>query len=460
VDILLTHGYFLSEDATEQRVMKPYAPLGILSLSSFLKTKGFEVELFDSTFQTLENFQNTVLESKPKVVGIYVNMVTKFNAIRMISIAKNAGVKVVLGGPEPANYLEEYLAEGADAIVIGEGEKTLYELLNIWSGKENAGLESVAGLGFTGPGNALVQTTAREKIKDINELPVPDRAAIDIPKYLDAWKGAHGYSSVSLITMRGCPYTCKWCSHSVYGESYRRRSPRLVADEIESIMNEYNPDRLWFADDVFTIHHRWLFELEEELLARNLSVRFECITRADRLNDDVVITLARMGCTRVWIGAESGSQRILDAMSRGVKIEQVEAMTIACRAAGIEVGTFIMLGYQSEEKQDIEETVQYLRRAQPDIVLTTVSYPIKGTAFYREQNSNMAFPQSPFSSWNDRDIGIEGRYSKTFYWYASRRLVNETNAVRYWKGPSRNWAKFLPAIIKAKVAQAGMLLHS
>jgi len=458
MDILLAHGYFLSEDPVETRVMKPYPPLGILSLSAWLKRERFSVEVFDATFESLRSFETTLFEQRPPVVGIYVNMVTKFNAIRMIRMAKNAGAKVLLGGPEPANYAEEFLTEGADVVVVGEGEQTLSELLRYWKNPDAKAMADIPGLVFRNSDGSLTRTTAREKMKSIDDLPVPDRPAIDLHAYMNAWKSKHGYSSISLITMRGCPYTCKWCSHAVYGESYRRRDPALVVDEIEALDKEYSPDYFWFADDVFTIHHGWLNKLAIELKRRDMSINFECITRADRLNDDVIDTLAEMGCHRIWIGAESGSQRILDAMSRGVKAAQVEEMTRASRAAGIEVGTFIMLGYLGEEKSEIEETVRYLKRSQPDTVLTTVSYPIKGTGYYAEAGESKLLPETPFSEWNDRDIDIAGRYSKRFYWYASRRLVNETTVSRLWNNERKDWGALLPAYLKAKIAQAAMLL--
>ncbi len=455
MDILLTHGYFLDRDPVERRVMKPYPPLGILSLSAWLKREGFSIGVFDSTFRTLDAFREMLERERPLAVGIYVNMVTKFAALEMIGIAKGLGIYVILGGPEPASYAEEFLNEGADVIVIGEGELTLTEILR-HRATGVLSIENINGIVTRRSGGSILRTPPREKIRDLDSLPVPDREAIELHDYMSAWRLAHGYSSVSIISMRGCPYTCKWCSHAVYGESYRRRSPAVVADEIAAIIDTWSPDTLWFADDVFTINHKWLYQLEEELRQRKLTIGFECISRADRLNSDVVAALARMGCRRIWIGAESGSQRILDAMSRGVKASQVEAMTRACRAAGIEVGTFIMLGYGDENKADIEETVRYLRRSQPDIVLTTVSYPIKGTRYYEESNGSLIHPGLPFSQWNDRNIGIRGRYSNRFYWYASRRIVNETAASRLWHSPRKDWRKLVPAFVKAKAAQIGM----
>ncbi|MBL0176156.1 MAG: B12-binding domain-containing radical SAM protein [Ignavibacteria bacterium] len=465
MDVLLAHAYSLDEDPAEQRVMKPYAPLGILSISAHLKERGCSVGVFDPTFQTIDSFERELARLRPPVVGISINMMTKRSAIRMIRMAAAAGCRVVVGGPEPSSYAEEYLDEGADVVAIGEGERTMEELLAVWGcasvavpdGGMPASLHDVAGIVFRDTDGAVVRTAAREKLRTLDELPFPDRGAIDFTPYFKAWKERHGVTSLSIITQRGCPYTCAWCSHSVYGESYRRRAPARVAEEIEAMKRAYNPDMLWFVDDVFTISAKWIFELQEELLRRDLHIPFECITRADRLNDDIIAALKAMGCRRVWIGAESGSQRILDAMSRGVTVRQVETMTHACRAAGIEVGTFIMLGYLGETASDIRATAAYLRRSRPDIVLTTVSYPIKGTAYYDALGPAAVVPAAPFEQWTDRNIAVRGRYSDRFYWYANRYIIHSAAAGR--SLADGRYLRAVPSLVKSAVAQAGMALH-
>ena len=187
-------------------------------------------------------------------------------------------------------------------------------------------------------------------IADLDAQPFPDRAAIDQHAYVDVWRKHHGSGSVSLITARGCPFTCTWCSHSVFGYSHRRRSPANVVDEVEHIVATYAPDQLWYADDVFTINHKWLFEYAAEMERRGLRLPFETISREDRLNEEIIQTLARMGCYRLWIGAESGSQRVLDAMKRRTNAERVRSMVHLLQKYGIEVGMFIMLGYDGEER--------------------------------------------------------------------------------------------------------------
>ena len=335
-DILLTHGYFLYDDPHERKIMRPYPPLGILYLSSHLKAQGFDVDVFDSTFADLDAFRRHIETHHPPVVGIYTNMLTRRTVLKMAGICQANGVKVVLGGPDPANYAETFLAHGADVVVIGEGEVTLTDLLPRLL--KNAPLHEVAGIVFRADDASIHRTPPRTYIQDLDAQPFPDRAAIDIAQYMDIWKTHHGQSAVSLITARGCPYHCNWCSHAVFGYTHRRRSAENVVDEIEAIKTTYNPDLVWYADDVFTINHRWLFRYAEELTRRGLHTPFETISREDRLNEDVVRTLAEMGCYRLWVGAESGSQKILDGMERKTDVNRVIEMVHLLQKYDIEAG--------------------------------------------------------------------------------------------------------------------------
>ncbi len=455
-DILLTHGYLLSRDAVEQRVMRPYVPLGILSIATYLDARGWSTSVFDSTFREPADFERLLESSHPPVVGISVNMMTKTNALAMAAMAKNHGAFVIVGGPEPAFYAEEFLSRNVDLVVIGEGELTTEQVLSTLKGGQRD-FAHVPGVVFRNRDGVLVRTDPREHLPSLDVLPIPDRRKVDLEEYLRAWKSRHGTTSLSMITMRGCPFTCTWCSHAVYGESYRRRSASLVVEELHQLQERYHPDAFWFADDVFTINHPWLTAFVEELHRRQLSIRYECITRADRMNEQVVHALRDSGCMRLWIGSESGSQRILDAMSRRVSVEQVRAMTKLAQQNGIKVGMFIMLGYAGETREDIEQTVNHLRLCRPDQVLTTIAYPIKGTAFYRQVEDRLLLPQLPFEQWNDRMIRISGRYSRRFYWFANRRVINEAAWSRLMKPPYRSFGKAAVSYMKAKAAQA--LMH-
>jgi radical SAM superfamily enzyme YgiQ (UPF0313 family) len=457
MDILLAHGYFLYDDPHERKVMKPYPPLGILYISAYLKRQGFAVGVFDSTFATLSDFHALIDRERPPVVGIYCNMMTKGNVLAMTAYAKQRGATVILGGPEPPYYAADYLAAGADIIVKGEGELTLAELLPHLAKRGLSGLDAIAGIAFRDGGGQVVETLPRPFIPDLSANPWPDREAIDIPRYMQVWKEHHGKSSVSVIQARGCPYTCRWCSHSVYGNTHRRRTPEDAADEVLWIKERYNPDLIWYADDVFTIHYRWFFQYAEALKARGVRIPFECISRADRLNEEVVQTLAEMGCYRLWNGSESGSQRILDAMDRKVNVRDVQEKTHLLQRYGIETGMFIMLGYDGETIDDLEATVEHLRIANPDIFLTTIAYPIKGTGYYSQVESRILTEKS-WGDRSDRDLTVAGRYSRRFYSFATRWMVNEVALHRARTKGGVSLRRQLKLLLNAKVGRLGMAL--
>jgi len=460
MDILLAHGYFLSLDAAEQRVMRPHPPLGLLYLSSHLKRRGFAVGVFDGTFLSIADFTATLERERPPIVGIAVNLMTKRNALTMIALAKQSGAKVVIGGPDPPHHAASYLDAGADVVVIGEGEQTLEELIVALSASAKAtarqaaapDLAKINGIVFKGDNGKAASTPARALLPDLDGQPYPDREAIDLPRYLSAWRDRHGSGTVSLITARGCPYTCTWCSRSVFGETHRRRSVGNVADEVEAIVDRYHPERLWYADDVFAIHRTWTISYAQELERRRIRLPFECISRAERIDDDVAAALASLGCFRVWIGSESGSQRILDAMKRKVSVEQVRDSARRLRRHGIEVGMFIMLGYDGERMEDLQATVDHLKQTAPEVFLTTVSYPIKGTPYYDQVADRLA-PQS-WGEATDRDLVVRGRPVRTYYDFARRWMTAEVAKDQHWR--CGRYGKAARSASSALVGRIGM----
>jgi radical SAM superfamily enzyme YgiQ (UPF0313 family) len=428
-DLLLTHGYFLYEDPKELQIMKPYAPLGILYLCSHLRQQGFEVEIFDTTFSSREALFQHLRCEKPSVLGIYANLMTRGNVIQILRVAREAGWTTIVGGPEPGAYALEYLQSGANFVVSGEGELTMQELLEALQQRTTTAWKNIAGLSWLDEEGQLHQTPPRDQIANLDAQPWPARQAIDLSRYLTTWRNAHGKSSINFITARGCPYKCRWCSHQVYGQTHRRRNPLLVVDEVEWLLRQYTPDMVWVSDDVFTINHTWLRDYAGEMRRRNLRIPFECISRADRLNPEMFDLLAELGCFRIWIGSESGSQRILDSMDRGVKIEQVQQAIAMARQRGIQSGMFLMWGYEGEELEDIEATIQHVRTSKPDIFFTTVSYPIKGTPYYQRVADRLV-QLRPWGESSDREIAIRGRHSKNFYAYADKLLRDEVELSR------------------------------
>lgn len=453
--VLLSHGYFLQDDPRERVIMKPYPPLGILYLSAWLDRHGVENAVFDTTFSDLETLQGHLADHRPRILALYTNLMTKRNVLAILRFVRSRpdlkDTLVVLGGPDVTHNVEGYLDAGADLIVLGEGEQTMLEIALT----EGDDYRHISGLALRLSDGSVHRTAPREKLRDLDELPLPNRQKIDLQQYLDAWRKAHGYSAISVSTQRGCPYTCRWCSTAVYGQSYRRRSPGAVADEIEWLRQHYDFDLIWFVDDVFTVSHKWLAAFRDELKQRNLTVPFECITRADRMNEEVVQVLRDAGCFRVWIGAESGSQRIIDAMDRRVSVEQVRDMIRASRKAGIQTGTFIMLGYPGETEADIVATVEHLQASNPDLFTITVAYPIKGTGLYADVEETI-HTELPWDERTDRDLDFPRTYPRRYYDYAVRWTVNAVHWHKNWRLERRVTPANLLLFVKMWAARAGM----
>ena len=460
--IILTHGYFIAEDAKEQAIMRPYVPLGILYISSWLEKNGYANDVFDSTFSSFENLCAALLERRPDVLGVYTNLMTKLNVLRIIRFVKSreelSGTRVILGGPEVRNHIVNFLKHDADFIVLGEGEQTMLDLVQWIDGKYAGNLSSIDGIVYTDQEGGVRQNRERDKLKSLDELPFPNRLKVDMQLYLNAWKGRHGSNTISVSTMRGCPYTCKWCSRAVYGQSYRRRSAANVVDEIAWIKEHYDVDSLWFVDDVFTISHKWLEEFTQEITRRNIVIPFECITRADRMNEEVIRNLRASGCFRVWIGAESGSQKVIDLMDRRVEVNQVRDMIRLARQYEIQAGTFIMVGYPGETKEDIFETLHHLKSADPDLFTITVAYPIKGTPLYAEVEDRFVTNLSWESS-TDRDIDFTRAYNRKYYDYAIQMIHNEVGYHKAMKHPITNLLKLPMFKLRSFVAQGHMMLE-
>lgn len=454
MNIVLTHGYFLEEDEKEKSIMRPYAPLGLLYISSYLEKNGYNNDVFDSTFQNFEKLKQYLVSNKPKIIAIYVNLMTKINVVKLIRFIKQesdlVNSKIILGGPEVTHHAENFLTIGADFIIVGEGEVTTLELIkNIEINQED--YKHIDGLIFK-KGYDLIITKERALLKDISELPMPNRNKINMHQYIDAWRKHHGFGMISISSMRGCPYTCKWCSRAVYGGTYRRRKPEQVAEEMLLLKHAYNPDMIWFVDDVFTIHHKWLREFASAVKTLNAFIPYEIISRADRLNEEVILTLKESGCKRIWIGAESGSQKIIDAMDRRVSVIETQKMIQLAKKHGIEAGTFIMLGYPGETKEDIKQTINHLITSNPTYYTITVAYPIKGTPLFNEVKNN--FISNPaWETSTDREIDFKRVHSKQYYTYAIKWVVSAVEL----KTKNNSISKKIKLILKSTLAQLLML---
>ncbi len=386
MDILLTHAYFLARDPHEQELMRPFPPLGLQYLVAYLRREGVSAEMLDHTFvDGPEGFGAALDELSPRVVGFYGHTITRPTTAGMVAAAKARGCLVVAGGPDPVQYLHEYFAMGVDVVVVGEGEVTLHAVVESarahrWT-LDPLALDRIDGIAFCRDG-VVVRTRPRPLLRPLDTLPWPHRERRDLEAYFAAWRARHGETALSLTTSRGCPFHCTWCSKQVYGDTFRRRDVDAVIDEMLALCREYHPDQLWFVDDMFTLNRKWVERFCARVVERRAQVPFYVIGRAETLDPPLCRALKEAGCYRVYVSAESGADHVLEAMVKGTTVAEIHAAAENLRAAGIEMGAFVMLGYPGESKRDIIATVDMLRRLDPAVALVSVAHPMKGTAFY------------------------------------------------------------------------------
>ena len=445
LDILLSNSYFLNKDAAEQRAMRPYPPLGLLYLSAYLKQHGYGVEVFDNTFRPDElDFARALQETAARIVGFHATVICRQMFSRLIRLAKELGRTVIAGGPDPSISPEDYLAMGADYVVIGEGEYALEELLDALTGRSLAGVETIAGLVFS-RAEKLVRTPPRPLSKDVDRLPLPDREAIDLQTYARPWRARHGVFAVHLMTSRGCPFGCKWCSRAPFGRTFRQRSPESVAQEMRHIKDIYQPDLLWIADDILGVDKRWIAAWRTEVERLDAAIPFECLSRADLINEPLVRDFQALGCRRVYIGAESGSQKVLDAMNKGISVEDIHHAAGLLKQCGIERAFFMMFGYPGEEMADVEKSLQMLQSLKPEYLGFSVAYPLRGTVFYEEVKDYISVEQQWLESNENRPLHTNA-YSARFYQQAIH-LANKRLQLSRQRPTRPRWA-----IDAAKVA--------
>ena len=477
--ILLSPAYQLELDPKQAKNLEPYPPLGTLYAAARLRLDGHDVELSDSMLaHGLEEYRRDLDRFAPDVVAIYeddFNYLSKMcltnmrdRAFEKARLAKERHAFVTVHGSDVADHVEDYLEGPADAAILGEGEETLAELVRELAGSSSKGLRSVAGLAFVAE-SELVRTKPRPFIRDLDEVPFPAWDLVDIPRYRDAWHERHDGFSVNMVTTRGCPYHCNWCAKPIYGQRYGVRTPANVARELEWLRDLARPERIWFADDIFGLKPGWIEAFAAEVESRNAITPFKIQARADLIDDRVAAALRKAGCENVWLGAESGSQKVLDAMEKGIRVDQIFHAAARLKAYGIRVSFFLQFGYPGEEWTDIEKTMEMVKKARPDDIGISVSYPLPGTPFYARVQQDLA-QKSNWAHSDDLDMMFRGTFTPDFY-RALYKLVHSEfqlrRALRTLSRPAsalkvvRNLARWIPARVAVRtLSRRNPVLHT
>ncbi len=477
-DILLTHSNHLYYDRKQVRKMQPYPPLQTLVAAACLRRQGYSVALFDPSLEAPQpGFEQALERHKPRLVAVCednFNFLTKMCLLRNREVAcwmartcNEAGIPAIVNGSDSSDRAAEYLDAGFCYVIRGEVEEAIVEIAGLllasgsepWNGAgsehgsdEGRHIVKTAGMlldpgsqpwngavdarhrstgsqdGSNGPGasqirglifydphtRALRQTPRRAPLADLDSLPMPAWDLLDAEPYRAAWKSAHGHFSMNVVSSRGCPYRCNWCAKPIWGDSYHCRSPRLVAEELRAMKNRFAPDRIWLADDIFALSQHWTHEFADAVEALDAKIPFKMQSRCDLMTRETVDDLRRAGCEEVWMGVESGSQDILDAMEKGTRVWQVFEARENLRRHGIRAGFFLQFGYPGETWKEIEQTIELVRKTQPDDIGVSVSYPLPGTKFHR-MVSNQLGPKENWSDSDDLDMMFQGAFTTDLY---------------------------------------------
>ena len=402
-DLLLGQAYYLRFDPKLLQAQQPYAPLGTLYAASYLRERGHSVTLFDAMLaESVDEWARALRVHRPRVAAIYedsFNYLSKMCLLRMreaalamIDHARQARVPVIVSGSDATDHAELYLRRGAAAVIIGEGEITLADLADRMVAART--IDDVPGIAYLDGTCAVRRTGPRPFIKSLDELPRPAWDLVQIDRYKRIWHERHGYYSMNIATTRGCPYHCNWCAKPIYGQRYATRSPRRVVEEMLWLKDRFAPDHLWMVDDVFGLKPGWVEEFASLLAEAKARVPYRCLMRADQVTPLVAKALSASGCRMLWMGAESGSQKVLDAMEKGLSVDDIRTASRLLRAEGIDVGMFLQFGYPGETWPDIEATLQLARELEPADIGVSVSYPLPGTGFYERVRQELGVKQN------------------------------------------------------------------
>ncbi|MGB0064177.1 MAG: radical SAM protein [Terracidiphilus sp.] len=436
-DVLFTHSWHLWNDAKQAERHQPYPPLGTLYAAALARESGFSVAVFDTMLEDpASGFVAALDRHRPRLVFICedsFNFLSKMclSVVREVSFAMQAraaerGIPVIINGSDSTDNAIDYLQRGFLAVLHGECEATLMEFLAAYLHRDEVSSWQFPGLFYLGDDERLVSTGARGSSMDLDHYPFPARELISMVRYGDVWQKYHGRTSTNIVASRGCPFRCNWCAKPIFGNKFVLRSPDSVAAEMRLLKFTYGIDHLWFADDIFGLNRHWVQEFAHSVHARHAALPFKIQCRADLLIPETVEALKQAGCEEVWMGAESGSQAILNAMDKGLTVAAIEQARERLANAGIRAAFFLQFGYPGESLAEIEETIALVRRCRPDDIGVSVSYPLPGTVFHQRVHRQMG----PKQHWRDSDdlsAMFRAAYTDNFYRAVRNALHTEVD---------------------------------
>ncbi|MFT6970647.1 MAG: anaerobic magnesium-protoporphyrin IX monomethyl ester cyclase [Roseivirga sp.] len=431
--VLVTNTYFYPLDPKQWHFKKPYPPLGTIQVSSLLKMEGHDVRFFDNCLNgDPKRIDAVIKEFQPDYLIIYddgFNYLTKMcltamrdAAYTMAGFGQSAKAKVIISSSDASDRFDQYLENGADYVLMGEGDATVIELLSTLN--EGLAPNEVAGLAHIDSSGKINKTIKRSVLQKLDDLPLAAWDLVDMEAYRKIWMTHHGYFSVNLATTRGCPYKCNWCAKPIYGNRYNSRSPAHVIKEIRMLTQDYGVNHFWMCDDIFGLTPSWVQQFKELVIENNLNFKYMIQSRVDLLlKEDTIDVLVESGLETIWLGAESGSQHILDAMDKGITVEQIYEAVPKLQRKGVNVALFLQFGYLGESLEDIYKTIDMVQEIMPEEIGISVSYPLPGTKFYEKVKGDIQGKANWVDS-DDLDLMFDNTYPPAFYKKLHRYVHN------------------------------------
>lgn len=439
--VLVASAYYYRLDPKQWAAGKPYPPLGTLYVAGLVRSLGFDTRVFDAGLAESElAFLRRIERERPAFVVLQedgFNYLTKMclermreAALQMVRLARAFGARVVVCSSDATDFPEPYLRAGATLVVRGESEATLAEVLRAW--RDDRPWGAIPGIAWLQEGR-LAKSAVRAPITDLDQLPAPAWDLVDLAPYRALWRRRHGRFSLNIATTRGCPYACNWCAKPLYGKRYTVRSPEQVVDELALLMQAHGAEHFWVTDDLFGLKPGWVQRFAELVQARALPLRYTIQTRADLVMRDEadVQAMARSGLEVAWIGAESGSQRILDAMDKGITRAQIDGAVQLLRRQGVQPALFLQFGYLGETAEDIRLTQQMVSELLPAQIGVSVSYPLPGTVFHERVKAQMGAKTHWLHS-NDLALMFAGSFSPAYYRHLHSYTLRRFQLLRGW----------------------------
>jgi len=398
IEVLLAHAYFKAYDAHPLAHMCPQPPLQPAGLAAWLAQEaGAVVSQWDSTFRVgTDSFEIAVSQIAPRIVWVYTHPTTRDRAVTMLAAARRSGAAVLAGGPDAGLRPALYLRAGADAVVPGSGEAASLALVTALRGTayrpNESLLKATGGIYYLDAYGTVRRSSGEVPPVDIELLPRPTRAPVDTRIHLQRWADMGRSPGLSLRSAWGCPFPCGYCTNSVFGRPYRRRSPSAVVDEMEELVYAYDLDRLIFDDETFLTDSLWLQEFAGELSRRGLRIAFEASAHPAHLDPSVLPLLRDVGLDHIDLHAASGSASLLSALDLSYSPADIYRAAGALRDAGIDVGLQVLVGLPGEQRADLDASIEMVRVVEPDGVEVTRVDPGSPALFRKDWERVVAGP--------------------------------------------------------------------